>query len=403
MENKFIDANLPVNMPGTGLPQNFNMPQVQTEQKELTPEMLEEIINDKSEHPEIRAKARKLRDKLLAGETIEDSPVESETIEEEVEEKPVTSPKPKKKSIKIPPKKVIKKPQMDFSTTQDKKLSVTGTQVADSETLTALLSSLQQDLQTDEFYLLTEEGTPVQIRSMKTEEYKFLTKQLEMFEGFIREERDLTPIEVKAREAVLYNALDSVLQRCIVNPVNVLTLNQFDWLYSLLYLRCISRTKIASFTITKGEGKNKTAESVDIDLEQLLIYLKDNKERFECSPMDTIEISEGFHLYLMLPTRGDYQYINSLYEADQTNSYYTLMLAMCIRAFVTGGVANILAPEQRIEIFNQLKYDNLKKIGDAHSRCRSEFFNVINEYFEEVCGEYEALAVSDFILSFFDF
>jgi len=382
MDNGFIDEDLPkedIRMPGNSLPQAVQ----NTNVRELTPEKLNSIINDPTEHPEVRAGARRLKEKLSL----------PEENREEVKVETIIKKKQMKKLDKVQsPKEKISKPLFSES------------KVSSQYEFGELIENLQNELYTDEFTLVSGEDS-IKMRSMKTEEYKFLAKQMEMFE--MSKEENLTSSQIRQKEKILYNGLDTVLQRCIVNGYDVSDMNEFDWIYCLLYLRCISRDSTSLFNVkntTIENGKEVSiTKTVEVKIDELLKFLCDKKNLFIVDPMGIVNLTDDISLYLTLPTRGDICYINQRLTSDNESNYRSLVLAMCIKAFVKDGVANVLNQDQKVMLFDQIEYNTMKEIGRLYNSCYDSFFKVVNQFFHEECGECEALDVSDFIVLFYDF
>lgn len=412
------DINQPqmLNEPLSGMPQGFSQ-----SVRELTPESLDAIINDENQHPELRRNAKVTKDRLFPSEPKKVAkPKKLKTVDEvpakevEVEPVPTRTPKqkkpekigtytpptnellptpPKKKTIK---KKLLSKPKPEPRIEQSELEPVLPTE----EQFTSFLGGMQKELYQESIPLLSDPSIIVQLRSMSVEEYKFMTKHLEVFENTL--EQKLDPHEEDCKELALTNALDTVLQRCIVNQLPVGELTNYDWIYLLLALRCVSRPTDSYFRVReKGDQQGKR---IKIDILEILERLKQNSEKFCSIPTEEIEI-EGRGTLLVMPlTRNDMNYITEVMYADKTTSKTILEYGMSLKAFVQGDKAYMMNPEQRLQLFSTLDYETLKKVRKANITCADSFYKVINDYFNEVMeSEVEEVVISDFILFFYDF
>jgi len=392
--SEFLDDNLapigdmPVE-PTAGMPSGMS-----NGIKELTPEMLDAIINDESQHPELRRGAKQTKERLfpqLCQPRKVVKPKAIQTVEEVVE-----PPKPKTPKKKAPNKK---KPRVKI--VQDEPVEETPTLEAkptSNEIFDSLVSSIQKDLYQEEIALLSDPSITVRLKSMSLEEYKFLTKQLEIFERDI--ENIIDAREIELREISLTNTLDTILQRCITNEVNVLDITVYDWIYLLLALRCISRPSESYFSVKQGKEKKR----VKIDVIEILNRLRTRREEFCESPLGTVDISDDTYALIMPPTRGDMHFISKAIQGDPNASSAFLLLSCIVKAFVKDGKAYLMTPEQRDTLVSTcIDYDSVKEVGRIHKTNEQKFYNIINEYFQEEFGEVEAIEVSDFILFCYDF
>lgn len=394
MDNKgFIDDKMFFGkIPGTGQPAAMN----QTT-REINPAYLDSMINNPNEHPEVRKNAFEMKRRLFP-ELVE-VPVEVEEDVPEVEEKPKPKPKKKskskKKTVKKDPPKKVENP-------------ITESKHIPPVEFAQFLQQFSSEIYSDEVHLLSSSEHVVQLRSMTVEEYKYLSKQLEVFDSRI-EDLDKSDVEyrqqVKDLEFSLTNALDVVLRRCIVNDFAVENLSVYDWIYLLVYIRLLSRGEEANFRITVKDMKTKESktEYIDINLSELLDCIKNNSETFSQNPIDCIDVGEGVSLYLMTPTRGDMLYVQQQCLRNPEASMSIMSIAMCVKAFVKDGVANIMSPDQRVQLVNSLSYDHLREITEAYEENRRGFFDVINGWIREHNEGAEDFEVSDFILFFYDF
>jgi len=384
-QNKFIAPNIP----GTGAPAAF-----QQNTSEINIDHLNAMINNPNEHADVVANAKALKERLFPDVNID-------TNEEEVMEEPKPKSKPRKK--KKTTKKAVKKVVENLPTVGKIKTSrnVDGAEFDD------FLNHLSSELYTDEVTLLDGE-TVVQLKSMTVEEYKFLTKQLELFESrnsMLDKSLDSYEYDVQQLEFALTSSLDVILKRCITNQYPVENLTLYDWVYLLVYLRLISRGEEAKFKIT-SRTKDKSTPKVsyiDINISEMLDWIKDRREQFMKNPMSYINVDDTLGLYLMIPTRGDMIYIQNYCKSDPEASANILTLAMCVKAYVRDGVANIMSADQRVKLLSCLSYDHLQEITSAYKENSEVFFEVVNDYVRTYNKDAEGFNLSDFILFFYDF
>lgn len=418
MSNEFLDEDLPQSNQQSSVPRmpTGSTPSAMNQSiQQLTPELLDQIINNSAEHPEVRANAKATKDRLfgeaqkeLAVPKIVPKPIKDDKgLQPSENPPPIPKIKPSKKSTKK--KTTVKKtPKIEKKPVPKIKKPITPPILesinASDESVMDFIGGMQKSLYTEEVELLTE-PTKIQLKSMSVEEYKFMTKQLEMFKGDMDklEESGAEARLKEHRELVLTNALDTLLQRCIVNDYSVEELTMFDWLYLLLVLRCVSRPSDSTFIVTEGSGKKKVERRVSLDIMELLEKLKEDSEKFVKNPLGYIELENDNGLYLMIPTRGDMGFIEKEMMKDSESSLSILTIACSVKAFVSNGKAHIMSPEQRIQLFNKLEYEVVGEIRKAYNESYQNFFSVINEYMVGVFGDIEAIEMSDFILYFYDF
>jgi len=374
----FIDENMffAKNIPGQGMPTAMN-----SSTGQLTPEQLDSIINNTNEHPEVRKQAVSMKANLFP---------EPEIV--------VEAPKPKvTKKKKVT--KVVKKETPNINNIIEQK------QINDIE-FGQFLQTFSTDIYADEIRLISNEDNVVNLRSLTVEEYKFLSKQLELFESRNSILDKTAPdylYHVRMLEFSLTNALDVVLRKCITNDYPIENLTIYDWIYLLVYMRLISRGEEASFKITSGDGENTTKEYIDINISEMLDSIRKRRKEFIMNPMEYVEIEDGLGLYLMIPTRGDVLFTQDEQTRNPEASANFISLAMCVKAYVKDGVANIMSPHQRVQLLNSLSYEHLQKITEAYKKNSDSFFNVINEFIRMENPSAEGFTISDFILFFYDF
>jgi hypothetical protein len=405
----FIDDNMFFGkVPGTGQPAAMN----QTN-REIDPAYLDAMINNPNEHPEIRKNAMEMKKRLFP-DMVDIPKQENEPVQE-------TPPEPKPESK--PKKKVSKKKKSAAKKVQKEdppSNPITETKQVNAVEFGQFLSNFSSQVYSDEVHLLSSDEHVIQLKSMTVEEYKYLSKQLEIFEGRSRDlDKDDEDYLHKAQELefALTNALDVVLRRCIVNNFPIENLTIYDWVYLLVYTRLMSRGEEANFKVTiedpepkpkkkvskKKKGDEKKVEYIDINLSELLDHLRANRNLFIQNPIGYVDVDENVGLYLMMPTRGDMLYVQQECLRNPNASLSILSIAMCVKAYVQDGVANIMSPDQRIQLVNSLSYDHLRQISKAYDENQKAFFGTINEWvktYNESAGGFE---ISDFILFFYDF
>jgi len=388
-ENMFL-KNIPCQgMPGPGLPGQGQPAAFVSNNNNLTLEHLNSIINNSNEHPQIRKSAEETKMKLFGKSENESTQISKEIVknieENIIEDKPISKP-------------IENVPIMKKSTNK----KIEKTQHIDDQSFNNFIQNFSAEIYSDEVALLSYDNHITQLRSMTVEEYKFLSKQLEIFESR-NEILDKNAIDYtyqsRLLEFSLTNALDVILKRCITNNYEIENLTIHDWVYLLVYLRLLSRGEEAKFKI----NVDKTLSYIDINISDMLDEIKSHKDEFCKNPMDYLSIDDDLDIYLMVPTRGDILYIQEECSKDPDASFKMLSLAMCIKAFVKDGVANVMTPSQRIQFFNSLSYDQLRNIKKSYEKNNKAFFNIINMFIHKYNANAQGLNISDFILFFYDF
>jgi hypothetical protein len=393
-KNINLDDTMSFTAPESGIPTAMN-----NATKNLTPEYLDAMINNPEEHPEIRAQAKRTKDAYFGGEeeeSIVEEPIES-AIEEVIEEQPIEEVKVvrKKKSKKKKsrtPKKIkdtlspsIKDVGIDFNKIK--------TNMVNGKDFSKFINAVTGELYTQKISLLSDDTVELGLKSMTVGEYKFLAKSLELF---FASYPDITP----SAEKNLTYALDTILSRCIIGDFDIYDLSIYDWIYVLIYLRGVSRGNTCRFNMSVKDDPKKT-EQVDIDLYDLLDHLEENKSNFVKVPIH-IEDLDNMQLVMFTLTRGDVKFAEEYCFANKDASLPLINLAMSIKGIISDDKMNVLSPEQRIDFFSHLNYDVMQSLSSAYSMSDAAFKQTINNYFDEYYTGYEALKVSDFILSFYD-
>lgn len=390
--------------------QNFQQPQANvpsgfsSSTKEITPEMLDNMINDENQHPEIRSQAKKAKEKLLSKKKSLKKKKEESPKKKEKVSKPKEKEKPKEKKQSSEKMSILNpnKPLMQYKETETPKEIVFSSDNSDQK-FSNLLGSIQSELYQEEISLISDDSTTVNLRSMTVEEYKFVNQQLELFEDDIKKLSNVR--EKQIRELSFINSLDTVLQRCIVNQINVSDLIIYDWLFLLLALRCISRPSETNMTLTyKKDGKIET-KTTEIDVPDFLNYLKENSESFSNKIIGTEKIADDYSLFIMPLIRGDMHFIEQNMKQDPNSEKSFLEIAMATKAFMQDDqTAYVMTPDKRLNLFSSIgNYDIIRNIQDKYYQNLNNFFSVVNHYFREKFGNTEAIDISDFILFFLTF
>lgn len=388
-----------------------NMAKVETTTAQLTPDYLDSIINNPNEHPQIKKQAEQMKKNLFsqAEEPAAPTPEPTETpkkVSAKKAKKDITeqdfiieqSIKSQEKPIQSAPKQV-KIEQQEAAKLQAQPIS--------NPAFDLFLSDFKNTLFTDEFSIPSSPDTKVQIRSMTVSEYKFLSKQFEIYqkslEAINKDEKNIEDASRQSdiREAILTNAIDTVLQRCITNNIRVYDLTLFDWVYAILIVRAISRGTEENLRVrcTNPDCRN----SVRLGVADLLHKIETNKDKFIVNPLGIIPIKEGVDLYLGLPTRGDLVEAQKILLADNETGLNFVNMAMFIKAYISNNVANLLNPQQRFSLLNALPYDVVRQIRDKVNENFKSFYDCFGEIKCEACQKIMEIDVSDFILFFYDF
>jgi len=402
INESFIDQNMSFGKaPGSGMPDSVNS--FSQGQSTVTPAYLDQLINNESEHPEIRANAAKMKKQLFPHLFVEEE-------EDIVEEQPVVVKKPKVVKKKVV-KKITPSPKINIEI-EEPEQDIPSKQITKNE-FSDFLKEFKTELYTDSIELPSDPENLVKLKAMTVEEYKFLTKQLEIFESKVQSIQSLDDnLDKKKRiqlaEITLNIALDVLLSRCIVSKINVESLTIYDWVYLLLYLRLVSRGEDCKFKIRKTDADEDgnevvTDDYIEFDLSELLDYLISNRNRYSKKIIKTIDINDAISLCVMPITRGDYAFMQKEYSKDTNSTLSILGGAVSCKAFIKNSVAHIMSLPQRIELTNTLHYDVIQEVMDCYDYNNDRFFEVINEFIKSKNANAEEVEISDFILFFYDF
>jgi hypothetical protein len=353
-DNVFNDPNLPnaVNQPQQ--PPITHMPG----QNQVSEEMLDAMINNPNEHEQVKQQARDLKAKLFPQVAPQHQPVEQpqpSQVQPEFPTQQVVYPQVQQ-GIVIPPEQ--------------------GVRQASGQDISNLLGALNSNLYTSEVNLLSDPSTTAKLRSMTVQEYKFLSKQLEIFENTIR---NMSKSDQKSKwkfdlcEMRLTNSLNTVLQNCVDKNTKLPELSFFDWVYLLLVLKQISRGSTTSWEV-KCSQKECDA-SIPVSTADIIERMQNLERDVFKTPFCEVECS-GITLLLSVISRADMEYMEKFISK---NKDYTL--DTCTIANLNLGVME--------EIVNATK-DHMARF--------TETFGVV---VCQKCGKEVKINVSDFFLSFF--
>jgi hypothetical protein len=277
------------------------------------------------------------------------------------------------------------------------------------ENFSSIIKNFKNNLFNDEFSLLSNPATRIQLRSMTVGEYKFLTKQFEIYEKSIEsiEKENQKQInenydrDIDIRESILTNAIDTVLQRCITNNIKFSDLTLFDWIYSIIALKIVSRGSDENLKIFCS---NKSCRNpIMIGVMNAINNLRETKDKFMVNPIDIIPIKDDISLYLSVPTRGDFIEAQKIFLSDSESTLGFVNSAMFVRAYIQNNCAYILSPNQRFDLINILPYEILKKIKEAVNLNVGTFYKCFSEIKCDKCNQTTEVDLSDFIMFFYDF
>ncbi len=404
-QQDFIDKTiLAGNTPGSGQPAAIQSGI--SGMNEISVEYLNAMINNPKEHPQLREQAQAMKAKLFPESIPNDDATNLKTVIETP--KPVkevkVKKKPKIKTKKSKPRE--KKPQLIPISTESSTPQDIPSQMASPEDFASVMQNFKQDLYSDSVYVPSMPEQGIKLKSLTVEEYKFLTKQLEMFESNVSILNDDVDIMDRKRkihiaQLSLNSALDVLLKRCVSNDFNVDVLTIYDWVFLLLQLRLVSRGEEGKFKLT---SKDNTSQYIEFNISDLLEYVFDHKEEYTQNIIDYVEIpNKDISLCLMPINRGEYAYIQKRYINDPEASISTMSAALSCKAYVKDGKANVMSLEQRIELVNTLSYDTINEVLDKYDQNNERFFALINEFIKDCNEDAEDIDISDFILFFYDF
>jgi len=390
-------------------------PHMEQTNAQLTPEYLDSIINNPNEHPHIKKQAEQMKNNLFK---LEKEEKQIKKIKKQSQSKPKSKElneedfisEVKKENHKTDIVEENSISESDFTikiedqpkqVSQVPKLQI---QQAASQNFDSFLSEFKNNLFNDEFALLSSPEVKLQLRSMTVGEYKFLSKQNEIYRRSLEnvDENNLDiSREVDIRESILTNAIDNVLQRCVTNNIRIYDLTLFDWIYISLALRAISRGTESNLRVRCSD--KKCNGEIKIGVSELLEKLDENKESFTKNPIAIIPIKEDISVYLSLPKRGDLVEAQKIFLGDNESSLSFVNTSMYIRAYIKNNTAYLLEPQQRYSLFNVLDYEEIKKIQNVVNENISSFYRCFSELKCSNCKKTVEVDISDFILFFYDF
>jgi hypothetical protein len=364
--------------------------------KTLTPEYLDSIINNHLENPDTREQAFKMKERLF--------PATTQKVD--ITEKDFINPSPVVVAEEVKPKtkekRAKKQKALDVQPSPSHIMPIS--QVANKSEFDSLISEFKNNLFNDEFILLSNEHKKIQLRSMTVAEYKFLAKQMEIYQKTLISIDRTNPEssrELDLRESILTNAIDTVIQRCITNDINVYELSYFDWIYSLLALKAVSRGADDNLKI-KCQNAQCGAD-VSLGVGKVLKTILSKKSEITSNLIKIVRLTDDTELYLSVPLRKNLFEAQKIFVNDPDSSLAFINSAMYIQAYIKNGVANILNESQRMELYNVLPYEKVKEIEVAISESLLKFYKCFGEFKCEKCEAMTEIDVSDFILFFYDF
>jgi hypothetical protein len=357
-------------------------PRISQDISQLTPEYLDSIINNPNEHEMVRKNALDMKDKLF--------PVTKRDLSENdfiVD-----------KELKIEPKVT---PIVEARKNSSEEFHITPMEPSRFD---VFLSEIKNNLFNDEFLLLSSPSTKIQLRSLTVEEYKFLTKQFEIYQNSFKETDKNDPNyirEIDLRESILTNAIDNVLQRCVTNGISIYDLTFFDWVFAILALRSVSRGTEENLKVicTKKDCKNE----IQLGVMNVLKNIQSLKDTFIVNPLKIIPINEKYSIYLGIPTRGELVEAQKLLLEDPDSSLNLLNSVMYIKALVENKDVLLLNPYQRLKLMNTLNFNVIQEINKTIDENKKKFYSCFGEIKCEKCGKITEIDISDFILFFYDF
>lgn len=397
---------------------------IETSNAQLTPDYLDTIINNPNEHPQIKKQAEQLKKNLFPttaanikvptkiakppkkalkelteADFISEEPIKVEdvSVEEEKNEDMIEEPNI---PIVIPQATKEEKPKVVKPIAKSMEIKM-----ADPKEFDSFISDFKNNLFNDEFILPSSPDTKIQLRSMTVAEYKFLSKQFEVYQRSlesINRDNPEASRETDIRESILTNAIDNVLQRCITNDIRVFDLTLFDWVYIILAVRAISRGTEENLRVHCNNPK--CGKDIKLGVLTLLKKIEENKDKFIVNPVGMVQVKEGFGLYLGLPTRSDLIQGQRIFLADPDMSLGFINIAMYIKAYINEqNIANLLNPDQRVALMDVLPYDVIKQVKTLVNANFKAFYDCLGEIKCAECGRSIEIDVSDFILFFYDF
>jgi hypothetical protein len=354
-------------------------------EEDVTSEYLDKIIQNPKENPVMRQKALLTKQQLFGKQT-----TEAIVGTEEEKPKPITS-------LASIPNEVLSKPKQ----VEERQLEV---KQFNNESFDAMISSLKKDIYHQKIQLLSDPNKHVDLRCMTISEYKFLTRQMAIYDqsiDTINKKSETYERDVQKRESVIIGAIDNVLQRCITNDVSVLDITHFDWVYLATILRLISKGDDTIYSV-KCDKKDCNTK-VKISVTKLVDDIRNNSIDFIKNPLGKIPFKDK-ELYIALPTRGDKLFAESEFFKDGESSLNVLNTAMYIRALVVDNIAYLLSNKQRIDFLNIVDDANtLVKLDKIINDNTLAFYKSFSTVKCPSCGKEVMITFSDFIIFFFAF
>jgi hypothetical protein len=387
-DNVFNNPDLPnsVNQ-NQQIPQQIPDPQpIYTGGKQVTEEMLDAMINNPNEHEQVKAQARELKEKLYGNKGLELPQMEST-------QQPQTQVQPQFQT-QIQPEPPAPQPNLVLPPEQ-------GIRQASNEDISNLLGSLKSNLYTSEVNLLSDPSSSVQLRAMTVQEYKFLSKQLEIFENTVRgmnKEDDNVKWKFDLCEMRLTNSLDTVLKNCVSNIKDTSTLSFFDWVYLLMVLKQISRGSTTSWEVKCSNKDCK--KNLPVQTNDIIQSMQSLNQDIYKMPFGTVEFN-GIKLLLSVINRGDMEYMEKFIAKNKDYNLDTCTIACSIKEYESNGVKSKMNCSQRFQVFDSLNIGVMEEIVHKTKDHMKAFTETLGMVTCDKCGEEVKINVSDFFLSFF--
>lgn len=362
-------------------------------QKELSVEMLDAMINNPSEHPEVKKNAILMKEKLY-GHLIE--PKQDATA---ISDKPPAQPMNQNfNNYQQPVNNFV--PNQQFN----QQSQPVASRVASTMDVNALLGALKGNLYTTEVTLLSNERIVVKLRAMTVQEYKFLSKQLEIFESSIQAIEKNDPEarwKFDVSELNLSNSLKTVLGNCITDvnqPLDLGQLTFFDWVYLLLVLRQISRGSSTIWEITCTNKKCKKKSTIQID--KIIERMQSIDKRLYQDTFKEITYKD-IKLGLSTITKQDIDFMEQYILHNKDQNMDTMTVACSVKYYEMNGVRHILEPDQRFLVFNSFSKELMEDVATSVSEHMKKFTGCFGKISCEHCGKVNTVTVSDFFFSYF--
>ena len=366
-------------IPNMGAPKGNNL----QDNKTMSIDEINFIINNENEHPHIREQMKKARDTLF--------PDYIPDLEENKEEVSIDT-KPKARKINEV-NKLVTEPNKRTRQKKEVNLSNLSLQTIDSNSFDNIIRNRMESIPEKEVLLLSD-STSISIRGMTVREYKALVKQYGSFLDDLRN----NPDEVNVSEFCLFDTLDCIINNCVLSKdFDVYSLMLYDWIYILLNIRLISKGIKTEFGLScKNPDCDARGNIIKNFVDDIIKKLYKSKDKFVKESLGEIKYGEHSLLINTL-TRGDLKAIqgNKLKNDDAED-------ALSIKIMVQGDNAIVLTPEQRMTIFETLEYGDLLKLEKLNKENRLEIFKCFGEFKCKFCKEVQYASLADFILFFYD-